>query len=144
MVDAELPTGAMMYNQTIFGSIGYATGAAVGSFRAGKENGRVKRGILVTGEGSLQLTVQAFADLLKHGTNPIMYVETTGANKNDFPKLIWHSFILNNNGYTIERLIHGKDAAYNKVPDWDYGALARVFGPGYPSKYYGPIRHSKI
>ncbi len=47
--------------------------------------------------------------------------------------------MLNNDGYTIERLIHGKDAFYNKVPDWDYSGLAKVFGPEYPSRYYGPI-----
>lgn len=28
---------------------------------------------------------------------------------------------------------------YNKLPDWDYSKLANAFGPGYPSKYYGPI-----
>jgi pyruvate decarboxylase len=28
---------------------------------------------------------------------------------------------------------------YNKLPDWDYSKLAQAFGPGYPSKYYGPI-----
>lgn len=47
--------------------------------------------------------------------------------------------MLNNDGYTIERLIHGKEAPYNKVPDWDYAGLAKVFGPQHPSKYYGPI-----
>jgi pyruvate decarboxylase len=47
--------------------------------------------------------------------------------------------VLNNDGYTIERLIHGKDASYNKVPDWDYAGLAKVFGPEHPSKYWGPI-----
>jgi pyruvate decarboxylase len=47
--------------------------------------------------------------------------------------------VLNNDGYTIERLIHGKDAFYNKVPDWNYAGLAKVFGPEYPSKYWGPI-----
>ena len=61
-----------MYNQTIFGSIGYATGAALGSFVAGKEDGSIKRGILVTGEGSLQLTVQTFSDILRHGLNATM------------------------------------------------------------------------
>ena len=59
-----------MYNQTIFGSIGFASGAAVGSFVAGKELGTIKRPILITGEGSLQLTVQAFSDLLRHEVNP--------------------------------------------------------------------------
>jgi pyruvate decarboxylase len=61
-----------MYNQTVFGSIGYATGAALGSFVAGKEDGSIKRGILVTGEGSLQLTVQTFSDFLRHGLNSTM------------------------------------------------------------------------
>lgn len=106
-----------MYNQTIFGSIGYATGAALGSFVAGKENNSIKRGILVTGEGSLQLTVQAFSDLLRHGLNTTV-------------------FVLNNDGYTIERLIHGMEAAYNKIPDWDYSALCQTFGPSFNSRYY--------
>lgn len=61
-----------MYNQTVFGSIGYATGAALGSFVAGKEDGSIKRGILVTGEGSLQLTVQAFSDYLRWELNATM------------------------------------------------------------------------
>ena len=94
-----------MYNQTVYGSIGYATGAALGAFKALRENdpetGKTRpknRCILVTGEGSLHLTVQAFADFLKLALNPIV-------------------FVLNNNGYTVERLIHGRDAAYNKLPD---------------------------
>jgi pyruvate decarboxylase len=58
-----------MFNQTVFGSIGFATGAAVGAFVAGKELGTIKRGILVTGEGSLQRTVQAFSDLIRHEVN---------------------------------------------------------------------------
>ena len=28
---------------------------------------------------------------------------------------------------------------YNKLPDWDYSLLAHAFGPGHPSKYYGPV-----
>ena len=83
-----------MFNQTVFGSIGYATGAALGAFNAireGQSGGKYKRGILVTGEGSLHLTVQAFADMLKLELNPIV-------------------FVLNNGGYTVERLIHGRDA----------------------------------
>lgn len=52
-------------------------------------------------------------------------------------------FVLNNNGYTVERLIHGKTASYNELPLWDYNALSRVFGPAHPSKYHGPIRTSQ-
>jgi pyruvate decarboxylase len=50
------------------------------------------------------------------------------------------SFVLNNDGYTVERLIHGLEAQYNKVPIWDYGGLSKVFGPGIPSMYHGPIK----
>jgi pyruvate decarboxylase len=62
------------FNQTVYGSIGYATGSAVGTFQAIKETGKYKRNVLITGEGSLQLTVQAFADLLRHDLKPIMFV----------------------------------------------------------------------
>jgi pyruvate decarboxylase len=69
---SKLPKGAAMFNQTIFGSIGYATGAAVGAFQGLKEDGNYKRGILVTGEGSMHLTVQAFADMLRWELKPMM------------------------------------------------------------------------
>jgi len=55
-------------------------------------------------------------------------------------KLILNSFVLNNDGYTVERLIHGKDAEYNKVPYLDYGALAKALGPDFPPEYYGPVK----
>ncbi|KAI7283094.1 pyruvate decarboxylase [Hortaea werneckii] len=117
----KVPQGCSMYNQTVFGSIGYAGPSSAGAFQAAKDGGTFKRGILVTGEGSLQLTAQFFADSLKLDHKPIV-------------------FVLNNNGYTVERLIHGKDASYNTLPQWDYKALASVFGPKHPAKYYGPIR----
>lgn len=63
-------SNVQMFNQTVFGSIGFASGAAVGAFVAGKETKTIERNILITGEGSLQLTVQAFSDLLRHEVNP--------------------------------------------------------------------------
>ena len=45
-------------------------------------------------------------------------------------------FLLNNGGYTVERLIHGMNASYNAVPIWDYGALFQAFGPSYKTKYH--------
>jgi pyruvate decarboxylase len=72
IVDSKLPKDAYLWNQTIFGSIGYATGAAVGAFTAIQQNTPFKRGILVTGDGSLQLTAQAFADILRWGLKPIV------------------------------------------------------------------------
>ncbi|KAF2263194.1 pyruvate decarboxylase [Lojkania enalia] len=122
LCDSRLPAGAVMHNQTIFGSIGYATGAIVGVAQAVKESGgKWKRPILVTGEGSMHLTIQVLQDLLRFDLKPII-------------------FVLNNGGYTVERLIHGKEALYNDVAVIDYGLLGSTFGPGVPSKYYGPIR----
>lgn len=36
----------------------------------------------------------------------------------------------------MERLIHGMEASYNKVPRWAYSKLCETFGPSYPAKYY--------
>jgi pyruvate decarboxylase len=44
--------------------------------------------------------------------------------------------VLNNGGYTVERLIHGMNASYNTVPIWDYGALFQAFGPSYKTKHH--------
>lgn len=115
--DTRFPKGLRAYTQTIFGSIGFAAGSSVGAFIAGKERGEVTRNILVTGEGSLQLTIQAFSDLLRHDLKPIL-------------------FILNNGGYTIERIIHGPREEYNHVPMWKYGELLDAFGVGYKTKAY--------
>ena len=108
------------FMQTIFGSIGWATGAAVGGFVAAKEASGtrpVNRNILITGDGSLQLTVQAWADILRHDLNPII-------------------FLLNNSGYTVERMIHGMKESYNDIPDWNYAGLLQSFGPEFETKSY--------
>lgn len=67
------PTGAKGRTQAVYGSIGYAAGAAIGGSIAAKQMGTFKWMILLTGEGSLQLTVQAFAILNRHGIVPIVY-----------------------------------------------------------------------
>jgi pyruvate decarboxylase len=37
-------------------------------------------------------------------------------------------FIINNGGYTYERLIHGRDEKYNEIAPWDYLAGPKFFG----------------
>ena len=37
-------------------------------------------------------------------------------------------FVVNNKGYTAERLIH--DGPFNDIPDWHYHKLPEVFGGG--------------
>ena len=38
------------------------------------------------------------------------------------------SFVICNDGYTIERMIHGMDATYNDIQDWKYKDIVGVFG----------------
>ena len=38
------------------------------------------------------------------------------------------SFVICNEGYTIERYIHGMDASYNDIQNWHYKDLVAVFG----------------
>ncbi|KAL6689667.1 pyruvate decarboxylase [Trichoderma pleuroticola] len=99
----KTPQGVYYWTQAVWGSIGYAIGAAVGASIAGKESGQYRRMIVFTGEGSLQLTVQAMSILKRHGVVPYVY--------------------------TVERYFEGWDAAYNDVPGWDYGGLFRSFAP---------------
>ena len=51
-----------------------------------------------------------------------------------------HGFVQNNNGYTVERFVHGKTAPYNGVAIDDYSLLAKVFRSEFQPKYYGPIK----
>lgn len=45
------------------------------------------------------------------------------------------SFVICNEGYTIERYIHGWDAKYNDIQPWDFANIPKVFGAdeGYKS-----------
>ncbi len=68
------PKGCHAWSQAVYGSIGYAAGGAIGGAIAAKETGKFQRLVLVTGEGSLQLTVQAFSILIRHGIVPVVFI----------------------------------------------------------------------
>ena len=38
------------------------------------------------------------------------------------------SFVICNEGYTIERYIHGWEAKYNDIQPWDFANIPKVFG----------------
>lgn len=38
------------------------------------------------------------------------------------------SFIISNEGYTVERFIHGPQKSYNDIQGWNYRDLPAVFG----------------
>ncbi|ENW78765.1 hypothetical protein F909_03727 [Acinetobacter sp. ANC 3929] len=100
----QLPATAKYIAQPLWGSIGYTLPALLGSLLAAPE----RRQILFIGDGSFQLTVQELSTIIRHDLKPII-------------------FLLNNGGYTIERLIMGENATYNDVQNWKYTEIPNVF-----------------
>lgn len=100
----KLPATAKYIAQPLWGAIGYTLPALLGSLLAAPE----RRQILFIGDGSFQLTVQELSTIIRHGLKPII-------------------FLLNNGGYTIERLIMGENAAYNDIQNWKYAEIPSIF-----------------
>jgi pyruvate decarboxylase len=120
--DATFAAGVRYITQIYFGSIGYSVpacfGAAVAQCEMDKDghggSGRKGRTILIVGDGSLQLTVQEIGTMVKRGLrNVIMYVPPSSFVF--YLKRLWatdecaYSMVINNNGFTIERAIHGPE-----------------------------------
>ncbi|WP_337009813.1 indolepyruvate decarboxylase [Pantoea sp. AS142] len=99
----RLPSQAQLVVQPLWGSIGYTLPAAFGAQTA--DPGR--RVILIIGDGSAQLTIQELGSMLR-----------------DQQRLI--IFLLNNEGYTVERAIHGATQRYNDIAQWNWTALPRA------------------
>ena len=91
--------------QPSWGSIGYTLPATLGTEIAAPH----RRNVLLIGDGSLQLTVQSLSTMIRQQLKPII-------------------FVVNNDGYTVERLIHGMKEPYNDIHMWNYKALPAVFG----------------
>jgi indolepyruvate decarboxylase len=101
-----LPDGAVYHNQTLWGSIGWATGAALGTSVADPS----RRTVLITGEGSHQLTANEIGNYGRHGVKPVI-------------------FVLSNSGYGVERSLEEyPDWNYNDLAPWDYHKLPAALG----------------
>lgn len=112
--DVTFPQDTNWITQTYFGSIGYATPAAFGADLALTELAAMKvrprgRTVLVTGDGSLMLTIQEIGSMIAKGMKPII-------------------FLINNNGYTIERVIHGARQSYNDILPMNYSFTLQALG----------------
>lgn len=102
----RMPNGVTVVNQPIWGSIGYTLPALLGTMMAAPQ----RRQLLFIGDGSFQLTAQELSTLLRHEQKPIV-------------------FLINNDGYTIERYILGETSSYNDIGSWDYARLPAVLSP---------------
>lgn len=100
-----MPEGASFIGQTFYGSIGYTIGATLGAGMAAQD----RRAVLFVGDGSFQVTCQDLSTMIRNRLKPVI-------------------FLINNDGYTIERVI--SDRPYNDIQPWHYHKLVDVFGGG--------------
>lgn len=98
------PANVTYIAQMLWASIGYTLGALLGACRAAPE----RQAVLFIGDGAFQLTAQEVSTLLREGLSPTI-------------------FLLDNDGYTIERMIHGATMPYNDIQHWHYSALPKIF-----------------
>ncbi|WP_338557352.1 alpha-keto acid decarboxylase family protein [Erwinia sp. E_sp_B04_7] len=99
----RLPAGVTFISQPLWGSIGFTLPAAYGAQIACPE----RRVVLLSGDGSAQLTIQELGSMLRDGMKPVI-------------------FVLNNAGYTVERAIHGEHQRYNDIAAWNWTLLPQA------------------
>ena len=104
----QLPQDVTFYNQTLYGSIGWATPAAFGYALAAPE----KRVICVTGDGSHQMTAQEVGVVGRYAMkHPMIYI------------------VVNNGLYGIEEFLeHNSMLEYNVIAPWQYSKVPEVMG----------------
>ncbi|MFV5939136.1 alpha-keto acid decarboxylase family protein [Mammaliicoccus sciuri] len=103
--DLNLYKDNTFIGQPLWGSIGYTLPATIGT----QMSNLYRRNILLIGDGSLQLTAQDISTMIRNDLKPVI-------------------FVINNDGYTVERKIHGEHQVYNDIQMWDYKMLPAVFG----------------
>ncbi|KAK1599369.1 thiamine pyrophosphate enzyme [Colletotrichum navitas] len=112
-----LPVHTRLFVPATWLSIGYMLPAAQGAALAQRELVKSDRyhkiedarTILFIGDGSFQMTVQEISTIIRHDLDVII-------------------FLVNNDGYTIERCIHGLEQPYNDVASWRYLQAPAFFG----------------
>jgi indolepyruvate decarboxylase len=101
-----LADGVRVEAQVLWGSIGWATAAALGIALADPS----RRTVLITGEGSHQLTANEVGSMGRYDANVVV-------------------FVLNNDGYLIERALEeNPDWTYNDLSPWHYCELPKALG----------------
>lgn len=105
MTPMLLPEGVGFQAQALWGSIGWATPAAEGICMANKTG----RTILVTGDGSHQLTANEIGTMGRYGIKPII-------------------FVLNNSLYGVEVVVSELGRKYDDLAKWRYHQLPAAMG----------------
>ncbi|WP_414542545.1 alpha-keto acid decarboxylase family protein [Nostoc sp. CCY0012] len=102
-MDLFMPQDTDFIGQAFYLSIGYAIPACLGAAMADPH----RRPIIFVGDGAFQMTAQELSTIIRYKLNPII-------------------FLINNDGYTIERVI--QDGPYNDIQPWKYHQIPQIFG----------------
>lgn len=114
--DLELKENTQFQIQMMYGSIGWATPAAMGYAFAQSSLDKTKPVVLFTGDGAFQMTAQELSTMIRYEVNVII-------------------FLINNGAYAIESAIN--DGEYNTIVSWRYHKLIDVFADaGKPAQGY--------
>lgn len=105
MAAHRFPASSTFIGQPMWGSIGYTLPAILGAGLADRE----RRPVLLIGDGSAQLTIQEMGVIIRE----------------QLPAVV---VLVNNDGYTVERAIHGPDQSYNDIPRWRWELVPQLFG----------------
>jgi TPP-dependent 2-oxoacid decarboxylase len=109
MGNQRLPEGVLFLGQPLWASIGYSLPALLGACRGAPG----RHGVLLIGDGAAQMTVQELSTIVREGLSATIIV-------------------VDNDGYTVERAIHGPEERYNDIARWDWSGLMTAFAPGDP------------
>jgi indolepyruvate decarboxylase len=106
MAGERLPHGVVFGGQPLWAAIGFTLPAILGAALARPE----RRPVLLIGDGAAQLTSAELGTLVRHGIPAVIVV-------------------VDNAGYTVERVIHGLHEEYNDIAAWDWTALLASMDP---------------
>lgn len=119
--DVPLPPRSTIISQIMWGSIGYGGGAILGACLSQREKarrtGQNERTVMVIGDGSWQMTIQELGTVIREGLTPLI-------------------FLINNDGYQVEREIWGKDESFNDITPYNWECILKGFQP--PPGYRPP------
>lgn len=101
--DLKMPAVGAYVCQGYYLSIGFSVPAALGLSLAAPD----KRVVVLVGDGAFQMTCQELSTIVRQGLRPIV-------------------FLLNNDGYAVERMIH--DGPYNEIAAWRYHRITEMLG----------------
>jgi TPP-dependent 2-oxoacid decarboxylase len=105
-IDLPVQGARAFLSPAFYASLGFAVPAAIGAQCAAPD----ARPLVLVGDGAFQMTGMELSTCAKYGLDPLVIV-------------------LNNGGYTTERLI--LDGGFNDVQPWDFSKIPDLLGAGH-------------